>query len=230
MTMVRPSDISGSVSGGVTGGGSSVVSRPPLRYAPALLLVGASTGGPQALTSLTAKLAPIASRLPICVTLHMPPDLTPIIAAHVARICGIPTRVVSSAEEMRAGIIYFAPGDASMSVQRIGVQSTHLVCQPLSAREACRSAIDIMFASAAKTFGARALAVVLSGMGQDGLEGARAIAAAGGTVLAQDKASSAVWGMPRVVAQAGLASATMSPIELGEHVMRMFRIPVVAER
>ena len=181
---------------------------------PANVLIGASTGGPQALIAVIGGLAPILSRVPVCVTLHMPPDLMPVIAAHVARVCQVETRVVTSVSRLDVGIVYFAPGNQHLTFRRDGATvEMHLVaCKP---NEYCTPAIDVMFTSAAACHGIRALGIILSGMGKDGLAGSRAIVAAGGVVLAQDKASSAVWGMPGAVTNANLASATLEPRQLG---------------
>ena len=185
---------------------------------PGIVLIGASTGGPQALIAVIGGLSPILARVPVCVTLHMPPDLMPVIAGHVARVCQVETRVVTATIRLELGIVYFAPGNKHLTFGRDGATvRMHLVAG--SPGEFCKPAIDVMFASAAACHGARALGIVLSGMGKDGLAGSRAIVAAGGVVLAQDKASSAVWGMPGAVANADLSSATLEPRQLGLNVL-----------
>lgn len=199
----------------------------PAAYAqlsgPAVLVVGASTGGPQALVALIAGLAPHVARLPICVTLHMPRDLMPVIAAHVARRCGVAAQVVTAPCRLTAGSVNFAPGDRHLVLGRTATGYEMSLTASLT-RDFCQPAVDVMFASAAKTFGARTLAVVLSGMGKDGLAGAQAIDQAGGTVLVQDGASSAVWGMPGAVDKAGLAAAVLPPDALAREVVRRLRL------
>lgn len=190
-----------------------------LSATPLVLVVGASTGGPQALTALVANLTTIVSRLPICVTLHMPTDLMPLIAAHVTRTCGVDTKVVDQQTPLLAGTVYFAPGDRHLEFKRKEPGKFDLCLRPGLPGEACRLAVDVMFNSAAACFGARVLAVVLSGMGQDGLAGARAVTGAGGAVLVQDKASSAVWGMPGAIAKAELAAAILSPAAIADEVV-----------
>ncbi len=191
-----------------------------------MLVVGASTGGPQALVALIIGLAPHIARLPICVTLHMPPDLMPVIAGYVSRQCDVATRVVTAPCRLVEGKVYFAPGDRHLVIGRTAT-GCDLSLAASASRDCCQPAVDVMFASAAKAFGPRTLAVVLSGMGKDGLAGALAITKAGGAILVQDNASSAVWGMPGAVAKAGLAAAELSPNALAHEVVcRILRAAV----
>lgn len=189
---------------------------------PTVLLIGASTGGPQALTALLAGLVANGVSVPICVTLHMPPEFMPVIAAHVTRTCGIEACVVTEMREVAAGRVHFSPGDRHLNVRR-GRLATELHLRASPTQEHCKPAIDAMFTTAAKSLGPSALAVVLSGMGKDGLVGARAIVAAGGSVLVQDKASSAVWGMPGAVVEAELAAAVLSPPALAVEIAHRLR-------
>ena len=185
---------------------------------PGIILVGASTGGPQALVALLKGLVPLIDRLPICVTLHLPSDLMPLIATHVARTCGVQTDVVTGDRRLDVGTVYFAPGDRHMCFARSGSQVGILLA--LGTRDDLyRPAIDVMFKSGAQSHGARTLGVVLSGMGKDGLEGSRAIVEAGGSVLVQDKATSAVWGMPGAVAKADLAAAILDPAAMARDII-----------
>ncbi len=195
--------------------------------APTIVLIGASTGGPQALIALIEDLAGILPLVPVCVTLHMPADLMPVVAAHVARVCNVATHVVVRRAPLKAGLVYFAPGDGHCAFER---SESGIAVVPVegSAQDLCRPAVDVMFASAAASHGSRALGIVLSGMGKDGLTGARAIVAAGGCVIVQDKASSAVWGMPGVVAKADLASAILDPKGLAADVVRRLQPAVGA--
>ena len=204
---------------------SARATRTRVPAAPTIILVGASTGGPQALITLIEDLAGIVPLVPVCVTLHMPANLMPIIAAHVIRVCNVAAHVVARRTLLAAGIVYFAPGDRHCAFERSehGVDVFPVEGSP---EDTCRPAVDVMFTSAAASHGSRALGIVLSGMGKDGLDGARAIVAAGGSVIVQDKESSAVWGMPGVVAKAGLASAILDPKGLAADVIR--RLPPVA--
>ena len=192
--------------------------RRPLASKPHVVLIGASTGGPQALVVLIAGLAPVLEHLPVCVTMHLPSDLMPIIAGHVARICGVATEVVQGDRRLDPGVVYFAPGDRHLAFARIGSR-VGIILAPVMPGDVCSPAIDVMFKSAAACHGARAMGVVLSGMGKDGLEGARAIVAAGGSVLVQDKATSAVWGMPGAVAKANLAAAILEPAAMARDIV-----------
>lgn len=185
---------------------------------PGVVLIGASTGGPQALVVLVAGLVPVLAQLPVCVTLHLPADLMPVIAAHVARTCKVQTEVVLGDRRLDPGLVYFAPGDRHLSFARIGA-GVGILLAPGTPSDVCRPSIDFMFKSAAATLGARALAIVLSGMGKDGLEGSHAIVAAGGHVLVQDKSTSAVWGMPGAVAKANLAAAILAPAEIAREIV-----------
>ena len=185
---------------------------------PGLILVGASTGGPQALVALVQGLAPLIERLPVCVTLHLPSDLMPLIASHVARTCGVETQVVTSDRRLDVGRVYFAPGDRHMCFARSGSEVGILLA--LGTRnDLYRPSIDVMFKSGAQSHGGRTLGVVLSGMGKDGLEGSRAIVEAGGSVIVQDQATSAVWGMPGAVAKADLAAAILEPAAMARDII-----------
>lgn len=204
---------------------------------PSVLLIGASTGGPQAIITLLSRLAPVlrnaasagapgcgaehrtlpSASVPVCITLHMPRDLVPVIAAHVARRCGIATGVVDRPCLLAEGQVYFAPGDRHLGFERGGAGVTAV---PLPPAQRGHVAVDAMFAAAAAAYGVGALGIVLSGMGEDGLAGAHAIVAGGGTVLVQDRASSAVWGMPGAVVRAGLAAQVLSPVSLAGEVIR----------
>ncbi len=195
-------------------------SRAPI--VPTIVLIGASTGGPQALLTLIKDLAGVLPLVPVCVTIHMPADLMPVIAAHVTRVCNVAAQVVERPMPLSTGIVYFAPGDGHCAFKR-SERGVDVVPVGGSPGDACRPAVDVMFASAADSHRSRALAIVLSGMGKDGLTGARAIVAAGGCVIVQDKASSAVWGMPGVVAKADLASAILDPRGLAADVIRRLR-------
>ena len=200
---------------------AATVARRVIR--PGIVVIGASTGGPQALIALTTKLATAIPLVPICVTLHMPRDLMPIVASHVARQCGVEARVIGEPTLLRSGLIHFAPGDRHFDFHRKIDGGVEISLLPAVPGNYCKPAIDRMFAGAAKAFGARAVGIVLSGMGEDGLAGAQAIAAAGGIVLVQDKSTSAVWGMPGAVVKAGLAALALPPDGLAFEVLRRLR-------
>ena len=194
--------------------------RVPLR--PGIVVVGASTGGPQALVALLASFGPLLPHVPVCVTLHMPRDLMPVVANHLARRCGVDTKVVRENCRLRNGLVCFAPGDSHLDFRR-AADGVEVALTPATSRTYCKPAIDNMFAGAARVFGPRTIGIVLSGMGEDGLAGARVIAQLGGTLLVQDKPSSAVWGMPGAVAKAGLAAAVLPPSEIAAEIGRRFQ-------
>ncbi len=186
---------------------------------PGILVIGASTGGPQALVALLSGLAPALPLLPVCVTLHMPRDLMPVVAGHVARQCGVETRVIEAPARLRSGLVCFAPGDQHLVFDRT-TEGVEMRLSAATSRTYCKPAIDAMFAGAARAFGARTVGVVLSGMGEDGLAGSHAIVAAGGMLIVQDKKTSAVWGMPGAVSKAGLATAILPPAAIAAELIK----------
>jgi two-component system chemotaxis response regulator CheB len=182
------------------------------------LAIGSSTGGPQALFALFRALGRV-DRMPVFVTQHMPATFTTILAEHLAQAAGMPAAEAKDGEPVVAGRIYVAPGDFHMTVETQGIAMVvRLNKNP--PENFCRPAVDPMLRSIAKAYGARTLFVMLTGMGQDGLRGARDLVAAGGTVIAQDEATSVVWGMPGAVATAGLCSAVLPLPEIGAYVKK----------
>ena len=186
---------------------------------PGILVIGASTGGPQALIALLSRLAPALPHVPVCVTLHMPRDLMPVVAGHVARQCGIETKVIDTPAQLRSGLVCFAPGDKHLDFERTA-EGVEMRLSAATSRTYCKPAVDAMFTGAARAFGARTIGIVLTGMGEDGLAGSYAIVAAGGALIVQDKKTSAVWGMPGAVAKAGLATAILSPEAIASELVR----------
>ena len=175
---------------------------------PRVLLIGSSTGGPQALNALVAQLDGVLQRAPVLITQHMPPTFTAVLAEHLGRIAKRPVREAVDGEEITAGVIYLAPGGKHLKVaRRDGTAVIAIDDGPLV--NFCKPAVDPLFASAAEVWGSKVLALVLTGMGSDGLAGAKSIVAAGGHVMAQDEATSVVWGMPGQVTNAGLCSAVL---------------------
>ena len=195
--------------------------RPFSLAVPRVLLVGSSTGGPQALTVLIQKLPVAIDRAPLLITQHMPPTFTTVLAEHLSRIGGRGAHEAEDGEPVLAGGIYVAPGGRHMRVVR-DQNGIRIVLGDDPPINFCRPSVDPLFSSAAQVWGSSALAVVLTGMGSDGCHGAADIAAAGGSVIAQDEASSVVWGMPRAVAQAGLCSAIMPLTDIAPKIIRLF--------
>ena len=193
---------------------------PPLP--PRVLMIGASTGGPQAITAIIGKLGAVIDRAPVLITQHMPPTFTTIMAEHVARVSGRPAHEARDGEEINAGTIYIAPGGKHMRIVRRadGIATIAIDDGPLV--NFCKPAVDPMFSSAAEVWGKWVSGLVLTGMGSDGLKGARTIVEAGGSVMAQDEASSVVWGMPGQVTQAGLCSAVLPLSQIAPKLIRLF--------
>lgn len=187
--------------------------RPAARTAPAeVLVIGSSTGGPQALREVITGLAG-KIHVPVLITQHMPPTFTATLAQHLARQTGVPVAEARDGDLLRPGHFLIAPGDFHMTIVRKGaIPSVTLDQNP--PENFCRPAVDPLFRSAAAAYGGRTLGLVLTGMGSDGRHGGQAIVDAGGVVLAQDEASSVVWGMPGAVANAGLAAAVKPLKEL----------------
>ena len=171
--------------------------------APRAIGVGSSTGGPQALATLVRNL-PHLLAVPLVVVQHMPVGFTAMLADHLNQLGGPPVAEARDGEPLLAGRIYVAPGNQHLLVEGSPTM-LRAVLSDAPPECFCRPAVDPMLRSMAKATAGRMLALILTGMGRDGLDGCRAVAAAGGTVMAQDEASSVVWGMPGAVARAGLA-------------------------
>lgn len=179
---------------------------------PRVLGIGASTGGIHALGQLFAAL-PHGLDLPILVTQHLPASFMPVFARQLRAVAGYETLVADNDIEVLPGRILVAPGDAHLAV-RIHAGHVRVRLDRTPAASGCTPSVDPMFASLAEVYGADTLGVVLSGMGRDGAAGAARIVSAGGAVFAQDEESCAVWGMPRAVAEAGLACAILPPEQI----------------
>src|SRR5262249_52910713 len=185
-----------------------------------VLAIGASTGGPNALAEIFARL-PADFPVPILIVQHMPPMFTRLLAERLSAQSPIRVQEASSGCLLKPGDAWVAPGDHHMIVVRDGLHHRLLVHQD-PPENSCRPAVDVLLRSVARPFRADSLTVILTGMGQDGLRGCQALREAGGQVLAQDQATSVVWGMPGYVAQAGLADRVL-PLSMiaGEIVKRV---------
>jgi two-component system chemotaxis response regulator CheB len=174
---------------------------------PRVLVIGASTGGPQALTRVLSEL-PENLPVPVAIVLHMPVGYTAALAARLDTAS--PLRVVEASDglTLHPGLAVVARAGLHMRLDlEAGSVRTRLVMVPLDTPH--RPAVDVLFASTAATYGADALGLVLTGMGEDGLEGARALVAAGSRVMTEAESSCVVYGMPRAVAEAGLSTASL---------------------
>jgi two-component system chemotaxis response regulator CheB len=188
------------------------LARPFPGKPPRALAIGASTGGVHALATFFSHL-PQRIGIPILVTQHLPPTFIPYFARQLKTVSGRDTLLATEGMPVEPDRIVIAPGDAHLAFRSEAGRLTVRLDDSPSA-SGCLPSVDPMFASLAEEIGDRALGVVLTGMGRDGAQGAARIVAAGGAILAQDEASSAVWGMPRAVAEAGLASAVLPPEEI----------------
>jgi two-component system, chemotaxis family, protein-glutamate methylesterase/glutaminase len=195
--------------------------RPFSSVAPRVLLIGASTGGPQALGRLVSRLDAVTESAPILITQHMPATFTTILAEHLARASAKPVHEAVDGEPVLAGQIYLAPGGRHMRVaRRDGTAVIALDDGP--PLHFCKPAVDHLFMSAAEVWGAWNLALILTGMGTDGSIGAAHIVESGGSVIAQDEATSVVWGMPGSAVEAGVCSAVLPIEQIGAKVVRLF--------
>lgn len=198
------------------------VAQPPIRLrampdAPlGCVAIGASTGGLHAIGEFLSAL-PAAIGVPIFVTQHLPPLFMPFFARQIEAACGRSTVVAEEGGVATADRIHVAPGDAHLLVERRRAGVTLRLSRQRSA-SGCLPSVDPMLAAVAEAYGQGAVGVVLSGIGRDGLSGARRLVECGGSMLAQDRRSAAVWGMPRGVAEAGLASAVLAPADLARRV------------
>ncbi len=187
--------------------------RPMPITKPDVIAIGSSTGGPQALFEVIKSIGAGLSQ-PIVITQHMPPAFTTILADHISKQCGVLCAEAKDGEVLRAGNYYVAPGDFHMLiVKKPEGPTVRLVKDP--PENFCRPAVDPMLRSLVEVYGGRILTVILTGMGQDGMKGGEAVVNAGGAVIAQDEATSVVWGMPGAVAVAGLCSSLMPIGEIG---------------
>jgi two-component system chemotaxis response regulator CheB len=176
-----------------------------------VLVIGSSTGGPEALARVLGAL-PASLPVPVLLVQHMPPVFTRQFAQRLDRLCALRVVEASDGTPLQPGTVHLAPGDHHLVVRAAGrgpaaVLQTGLHKGP--PENFCRPAVDPLFRSAVAAYDGAVLAVVLTGMGADGRNGAGEVRAAGGTVLAQDQATSVVWGMPGAVSQAGYADEVL---------------------
>jgi two-component system chemotaxis response regulator CheB len=196
-----------------------VVLRKAVAVTPAALAIGSSTGGPQALFTLLRSL-PKTLNLPVFITQHMPRLFTSILAQHITRNCGQQCAEGVDGEVVQSGRIYLAPGDRHMLIEpKGGRMAIRLTEDP--PENFCRPSVDPMFRSLIAAYGPKVLAVILTGMGSDGLNGSKQLIAAGGNLIAQDEGTSVVWGMPGAVATAGLCSAVLPLPDIAPYVANL---------
>jgi two-component system chemotaxis response regulator CheB len=180
------------------------------------LALGASTGGPYALSEFLRAL-PERIGAPILITQHLPMPFVPVFARQIGSASRREAAIAEDGEALQPERIYIAPGDAHLGLRRSGSRIV-VALERQPAQTGCLPSVDPMFAAAARMYGRNCTAVVFSGMGRDGLEGSREVSTRGGPIYVQDARSSSVWGMPRAVAEEGLASAVLPPAELARRV------------
>jgi len=200
------------------GGGESP--RPAGSAQVDVVVIGISTGGPQALRYLVPQL-PEDFPVPVAVVLHMPVGYTEMYAKRLDEISRLRVVEARDGDEVRAGTVYLAPAGRHLAFERggDGTVRAHLDVRPLDTPH--RPAVDVLFRSAAETYGARVLGVVMTGMGQDGLLGAAHVKAQGGRVITEAESSCVVYGMPRAVAEAALSDRAVALEQMAASIMEM---------
>ena len=193
-------------------------------HEPEIVAIGVSTGGPNALAALLPAL-PENFPVPIVVVQHMPPMFTQLLAARLDSQAKVRVVEGKAGTLLEPRTVYIAPGDFHMELQRQGTTGVQIVLTQSPPENSCRPAVDVLFRSVARVYANRILGVILTGMGQDGLRGAELIHEAGGRVLAQDEASSVVWGMPGYVVRAGLADRVLPLHGIAAEIVRRVLTP-----
>ena len=183
-----------------------------------VVVIGSSTGGPNALTAILQSL-PEDFPVPVLIVQHLPENFTVFLAKRLDTVSALPVREATHRTLVEPGNIWIAPGNLHLETKSTtrGIELA-TIDGPLV--NSCKPAADVLFRSAAKCYGPSVLAVVLTGMGQDGLDGCRDISTAGGQVIVQDRSTSVVWGMPGQVAEAGLAESVLPVSEIGAEIVR----------
>ncbi|BAY23544.1 response regulator receiver modulated CheB methylesterase [Calothrix sp. NIES-2100] len=186
-----------------------------------VVAIGVSTGGPNALAKILPAL-PADIGVPILIVQHMPPMFTKLLAQRLDSQCQIRVDEAVPQTVLEPGQAWIAPGDFHMVVQRQG-DVVRLATHQAPPENSCRPSVDVLLVSVAKVYNKRAIAIILTGMGQDGLYGCKCIREAGGQVVAQDKASSVVWGMPSFVVNAGLADKILPLDQIAGEIVHRVR-------
>lgn len=192
-------------------------------FPPRVVAIGVSTGGPDALARLLPML-PGNLPVPVVIAQHMPPTFTRMLAARLSAKSALPVRECISGEDLGRGTVYIAPGDFHMVVSE-EQGKRRLRTNRAPKENYCRPSVDVLFRSVAEVYGGNSLAIVLTGMGQDGLQGCEQLHKLGAQILVQDEATSVVWGMPGLVAKAGLADKIVPLERIGEEIIRATKSP-----
>lgn len=189
------------------------------RVKPEILCIGSSTGGPRAVQTVLTAIAPHIAHIPVVLTQHMPGTFTSVFAGHLDKALPVPVSEAVEGETLQPGHIYVAPGGRHLMFKRNGSGGAQVILDNGPEVNFCKPAVDNMFMSACQIYGGRILGVILTGMGQDGAAGGKLIADAGGNILAQDAASSIVWGMPGAAYKTGICAGVFSLNDIGAKVV-----------
>jgi two-component system chemotaxis response regulator CheB len=181
--------------------------------------IGVSTGGPNALNDVIPEL-PGTLSTPVLIVQHMPPLFTQILAERLDGRSALTVSEAADGDTVEPGGVWIAPGGRHMVVRRDGTR-VRIALNDDPPENSCRPAVDPMMRSVVEVYGGRALAVIMTGMGQDGLRGIEILRDAGGQVLAQDEATSIVWGMPGIVAREGLADEVIPLDQIAPEIIRL---------
>jgi len=185
-----------------------------------VVAIGVSTGGPKALAEVIPRL-PANFPVPILIVQHMPPIFTAQLAQRLDQLSSLKVVEASEGNPLVPGKVFIAPGDKHMEVKTVGTSKViHLHKGP--PENSCRPAVDVLFRSVAKVYGGRSVGVILTGMGQDGLAGAKLMKEKGALIISQDEATSVVYGMPRAVVEAGIADYVLPLGEIPNFLQKLF--------
>ena len=206
-------------------GRAPAISLPPKPASPrrmpepvAVVAIGCSTGGPNALAQILPNF-PHDFPVPVLIVQHMPPAFTRFLAQRLTSLCQLPVEEAEEGTPLSAGKIVVAPGGYHLVADGREPQTKLHITQD-APENSCRPSVDVLFRSVARTFPNQVLAAVLTGMGQDGLRGCEQLAREGAEIVAQDEATSVVWGMPGFIAKAELADAVLPILDIGPHIVR----------
>jgi len=204
---------------GTLAGGRGGQIKPGSTQSPRVVVIGVSTGGPAALGAILPEF-PAGFGLPVLLVQHMPPLFTQLLAERLHAVCRLPVKEARHGELIQPGRILIAPGDFHLKVAGQGTD-VHVHLDQSPPQNSCRPAVDALFMSIGEVYGGAAVAAILTGMGHDGLRGAEILKAQGATVLAQDEATSVVWGMPGAVVNAGLADRVLPLDRIAPEILRL---------
>ncbi len=203
-------------------GKQEIALRPYSSVVPRALVIGSSTGGPQALQRVLTDARDGLLRVPVVITQHMPRTFTTILAEHLHKQLQLPSKEAEHMDVLKPGHVYIAPGGIHLKIGKQNGQAISLLDDGAPVNF-CKPSVDPLFESAAEVFGVACLALVLTGMGSDGASGVNVIAGKGGSVIAQDEASSVVWGMPGSAARTGNCSGIVPLDQIGAHIKRILK-------